>query len=95
MSSSFIGGNSSGSSYGSSSSGISGGSGSLTQSILGSVSLAAENVVLGGSSPSLSVADDQQPLTSFSLSGLTSGGTTTWIIVIVLVVVGFFAFREL
>lgn len=92
MSSSYVGG--SGSSYGSSSSGSSGGGHALTQSILSSVALAGENVAIANASPLLNTRPQYAPLVA--PTPVTSlGGSSSWVIILVLAVVAFFAYREL
>jgi hypothetical protein len=94
-SSSFVGGSSS-SVSGASSSGISGGSSALTQHILSSVPLAGEDIALGIGSPSLATPQVSAPIAApTAVSSLGTTSTTTWIIVIVLIVVGIFAFKKL
>lgn len=94
MSASYVG--SSGSSSGASSSGNSGGSSALTMSILGSVGGLAQSVILGGSSPSLSVGSSATPPKSpKSVATLAPSGMTTWIVLAVVIVIGLFAFKKL
>lgn len=97
MSASAIG--SSGSSYGASSfsSSLGGGSGSaLTTSILGAVSLAGENVALFNQQAPLVTQPAHAPLTApTSALASLSGGSSTWVVLFVLAIVAFFAYREL
>lgn len=94
MSADFVG--SSGSNYGGSSSGNSGGSGSLTQTILGAVSLAGENILLNNNSPGLVTRPLSAPvLAPTAVKSLAPSSMSTWLIVIVLIVVGVFAFKKL
>jgi hypothetical protein len=95
MSSSFVGGSSS-SVSGASSSGLSGGSSALTQSILASVPTIGEDVALGIASPSLAARPSATPVNSpTAVTSLPKSSATTWIVLIVVIVLGFFAFREL
>jgi len=95
-----FGGSSSGGSSdsvsGASSSGLSGGSSALTQSILSSVTQLGSSQLLGGSRPSVSVPTQSAPVTKpTAVTSMGSSGTTTWIVVAGLILVGIFAFREL
>jgi hypothetical protein len=95
MSSGFVG-SSSESVSGASSSGVSGGSSALTQSILSSVALAAENVPLGSSPSALAAPASATPPTSPTPVLQTAPSSlTTWLVVIVVIVLGVFAYRKL
>jgi hypothetical protein len=94
MSSTYVG--SSGSDSGASSSGRSGGDSALTQNILGSVANAGEEVGISAVNLSLQKALNQTPPSQpTAVAGLGSSSMTTWIIVIVVLILGVFAFREL
>lgn len=94
-SSSYVG--SSGSSSGASTSGSSGGDSALTQSILGSVSQAGESSVLGFVNSALKTPGPSAPVTNANGVSSLSGGSSwmTYLIVGVVILLGFFAWREL
>lgn len=81
---------------GASGSGMTGGSHALTQSILGAISLASENVPLGASPVSLATPYPSAPITAPTpVTALGSSSLTTWLVVIVVIVIGLFAFKKL
>jgi hypothetical protein len=93
-SSDYVGG--SGSEYGGSSSGDSGGGSALTQSILSSVVLAGENVALANVNPALATPVGAAPVSNpYAVSQITSSSTHSWLVIAIIIVVAFFAFREL
>lgn len=93
MSADYVGG--SGSSYGGSSSGSSGGGSALTQSILSSVALAAENVAVSNRAPLLNTRPQYAPLVAPTpVLGVAGSSHSLWVI-LVIAVVAFFAYREL
>lgn len=93
MSADYVGG--SGSNYGSSSSGSSGGGSALTQSILSSVALAAENVAIANHAPLLNTRPQYAPLVAPTPVTQLGSGSFSLIWVFVLALVAFFAYREL
>lgn len=95
MSSSFVGG-SSDSRYGSSSSGSSGGGSALTQTILSSVSLAAENVALSLNQPALNTRPQYAPVMApTTVSSLGASGLGKWLAILVIAFIGIFAYKKL
>jgi hypothetical protein len=81
---------------GASASGSSGGGSALTQSILSAVPLAAEEINLGASSPSLAAAPSATPVnTPTVVSKLNTSSLTTWLVILVAVGLGIFAFEKL
>lgn len=86
-----------GSSYGASST-SSGASSILTQSILGAVSLAGENIALNNETVGLSVPRVSAPPPAASATifpKITGTGSSSWLVIIIVVIIGFFAYREL
>jgi hypothetical protein len=65
-------------------------------SILSSVAMAGENQLLGSSAPSLAARPYATPISSPTVvAGLGGSSMTTWIVLIVVALVGIFAWREL
>jgi hypothetical protein len=93
MSSSYIG-SSSGSVSGASSSGVHGGSSALTMSILRSVSTVGEDIALNSSAPSIVARPSVTPPSSPTILPAQSG-LSTWIVIFIVAIIGFFAWREL
>jgi hypothetical protein len=92
-SSSFVGG--SGSSYGSSSSGGGIGGSGIAGSILGSIAFAGENIALSQAQESLNTRPAYAPVNTPTVVAGLSGGSSTWIVVLIVAVIAFFAVREL
>lgn len=99
FSSDYVGG--SGSDYGASSFGGGGGGGALTQQILGSVALAGENIALHETNTGLVVPQVGAPVTTRAALNATAFGNvgaapgSTWIILLIVAFLAFFAFKEL
>lgn len=93
MSAAFTGG----SSYSSSGSSLDAAGSGITQSIFSSLANAGENAILNNMEPSIQAPDSEIPVsgpgTALSLTGTASSDTL--IVVGILAVLAFFAFREL
>jgi len=71
------------------------GSSGLTASILGSVTQVGETAILAQSPNSLVVPGPNGPIRSLGVAQSAASGTSTIAIALILIVVAFFAYREL